>query len=155
MWDIDYKNSDPMYNEKGEPTNKAIVYTMIFNTYIWMHIFNEFNSRKVGAHQYNVFTGLITNWVFLVVMTVIILLQVFFVQFCGKLANTAPLTGKQHAFCILMGSTTLLVSAILKLLPTQWSSKLPHFVNENNQVEDDKLMAAFNKQAKAKVMKRD
>ena len=157
MWgdELNYNNSDVLFDKDGNPTNKARVYTMIFNSYVWMHIFNEFNSRKVNAKQYNVFNGLITNWIFLVVMTVIILLQLFFVQYAGKFADTASLTGQQHAFCILVGSSTLLISLLLKLLPPQWTSKLPHFVNENKGVENDKLMAAFNSQAKAKVLKKE
>lgn len=78
MWGLEYNNTDLLYDVNG-PTNKAVVYTMIFNTFVWMHIFNEFNCRKVGANQYNVFNGLITNWVFLIVMAVIIGLQFFFV----------------------------------------------------------------------------
>ena len=78
MWGLEYNNTDLLYDVNG-PTNKAVVYTMIFNAFVWMHIFNEFNCRKVGANQYNVFNGLITNWVFLIVMAVIIGLQFFFV----------------------------------------------------------------------------
>lgn len=79
MWDIPYDNSMTFYDADGVATPKALNYTLIFNTFVWMHIFNEFNCRKVGARQYNVFNGLIQNWVFLIVMTVIILLQLFFV----------------------------------------------------------------------------
>lgn len=41
-WNLDYENSK-------NSANKEKVYTMIFNTFVWMHIFNEFNCRKVGA----------------------------------------------------------------------------------------------------------
>lgn len=49
-WNLDYDNSDKTFSdsEKNSP-NKEKVYTMIFNTFVWMHIFNEFNCRKVGA----------------------------------------------------------------------------------------------------------
>lgn len=53
---------------------------MIFNAFVWMHIFNEFNCRKVGASQYNMFHGLISNWMFLVVLGGIMVLQYFLVQ---------------------------------------------------------------------------
>lgn len=59
MWGITYDNSNKMYSSDGIATEKAHVYTMIFNSFVWMHIFNEFNCRKVGATQYNVFKGLI------------------------------------------------------------------------------------------------
>jgi magnesium-transporting ATPase (P-type) len=75
-WDLDYNNSENFFDTNGNPTNKGVVFTMIFNSFVWMHIFNEFNCRKVGATQFNVFSGLLTNWVFLVVIIVIIALQI-------------------------------------------------------------------------------
>ena len=150
-WDIEYNNSDTMFDSNGYPTNKAVVYTMIFHSFVWMHIFNEFNCRKVGARQFNVFTDLLSNWMFLVVVAVIITIQTLLVQVFNQFAQTAPLTGKQHAYCILIGASTLLVSMLLKLLPASLNGKIPHLVDENKQPNDDKLMSAFNNQAKAKV----
>lgn len=153
MWGIEYDNAMEIY-EDGQATPKAVVFTMIFNTFVWMHIFNEFNCRKVGATQYNVFNGLITNWMFLVVMIGIIALQIFFVEYGGQAMQTTPLTPKQHAACILWGATTIIVSAFLKWLPNKVTEKIPALVNENEKVEEDKLLAAFNKQAKAKITKK-
>lgn len=143
-WGLDYDNADTMYDSNGNPTNKNVVYTMIFNTFVWMHIFNEFNCRKVGATQYNVFNGLISNWVFLLVISVIITIQFFLVEVAHQFAQTTPLTGQQHAYCILVASTVLVFSAVLKALPPQLTSKIPTFVNENQQPKDDGLMKAFN-----------
>lgn len=40
MWDIDYQNYDVFFDNKGIPTGKCHVYTLLFNTFVWMHIFN-------------------------------------------------------------------------------------------------------------------
>lgn len=130
MWGITYSNDDTLFVD-GNPTTKCFVFTMIFNTFVWMHIFNEFNCRKVGAMDYNVFTGLITNWMFLVVAAIIITLQVLLVEYGGQAMQTAPLTPRQHASCILWGATTLLVSPLIRLLPTKVAEKLPALVNED------------------------
>ena len=100
MWDIEYDNASETY-EDGNPTPKGIVFTMIFNAFVWMHIFNEFNCRKVGASQYKMFKGLIYNWMFLVVFCGIMALQYFFVQKGGEAMQTVPLTAKEHASCII------------------------------------------------------
>jgi len=151
MWGIEYDNAQEIY-EDGNPTPKGVVFTMIFNAFVWMHIFNEFNCRKVGASQYNMFHGLITNWVFLLVLLGIMALQVLLVQYGGEAMQTVPLSAKEHAFCIVWGSTTLLVSTLFKLLvPNRFTEKLPALVNEDRNVNDDKLLKAFNSQAKAKV----
>jgi hypothetical protein len=53
----------------------------------------------------------------------------------------------------LWGSSTLLVSTILKLTPPQWVEKLPVFIDENKAVDpNDKFMVAYN-QTQAKVTK--
>ena len=63
----------------GDPTNKCIVFTLIFNTFMWLHFFNQFNCRKVGANQYNIFHNLLPNWLFLSVWIVQVVVQYFFV----------------------------------------------------------------------------
>jgi hypothetical protein len=122
MWGLDYSNSDPFYHNSetiapmkalhdafavsqpsvlnpytvptmGAPTNKGIVYTIIFNTFIWLHLFNEFNCRKVGAKQFNVFHALFQNWLFILVTAIQIVLQFFFVNYGGEMIRTAALTG--------------------------------------------------------------
>lgn len=59
-----------------------------------MHIFNEFNCRKVGATQYNVFNGLITNWIFLAMSIGIMVVQVVAVEFGGSAIGCTKLTMK-------------------------------------------------------------
>lgn len=150
MWGIEYDNSQEIY-EHGLPTPKAVVFTMIFNTFVWLHIFNEFNCRKVGATQYNMFNGLITNWMFLVVVAGIMALQVLLVEYGGEAMQTTKLSAKQHASCVIWGSTSLLMGTILKALPNKITSKLPALVDEQKEIKEDKFLAAFNNQAKAKV----
>lgn len=93
MWGIEYDNTDPFFHTtvtadkyrlafinsgkditnvvfpvKGDPTNKCIVFTLIFNTFMWLHFFNEFNCRKVGGRQFNIFHNLLfQNWMFLAI----------------------------------------------------------------------------------------
>jgi len=38
-----------------EPTNRCRVYTMLFHAFVFMQVFNEINSRKLGEKEYNVF----------------------------------------------------------------------------------------------------
>ncbi len=69
--------------------------------------------------------------------------------------QTVPLTAKEHAFCIMWGCTTLLVSTIFKwIVPNSIAEKFPALVNEDKDISDDKLLKAFNSQAKAKVTKK-
>jgi len=51
----------------------------------------------------------------------------------------------------LIGASTLAFSSLSKLIPASLNSKIPQFVNENEEPKDDKLMSAFKNQAQAKV----
>ena len=68
------------------------------------------------------------------------------------MTQCVPLTGEQHAFCIIWGFTAFIISAILKLTPAEFFEKMPIVVDENKAVdENDPIMSAYNKQAHAKV----
>jgi hypothetical protein len=57
---------------EGDPTPKCYHYTMIFNTFILMQVFNEINARKL--RDYNVFKGFFNNWLFLMILIVTIVI---------------------------------------------------------------------------------
>jgi len=48
-----------------------------------MQIFNEINSRKLGAREFNVFKGFFTNGLFLFIIFATIGVQTALVQFGG------------------------------------------------------------------------
>jgi magnesium-transporting ATPase (P-type) len=163
MWGLTYKVTDIdridaqyRYTSKGAETTALEVYTLMFNVFIWMHIFNEINCRKVGATEYNVFHNLLANYFFMGVMVFIMVVQTFMVNFLGQFSQCKKLTGQQHAFCIIWGATVLLISVLLKLSPPEWFDKIPmNLVDENKALdENDPILAKYNQQAKAKVTKK-
>jgi hypothetical protein len=54
-----------------DPTNKVYLYTMVFQTFVFMTLFNSINSRKLGAHSYNVLVGFFDNNLFLMICFII------------------------------------------------------------------------------------
>jgi hypothetical protein len=128
---------------------------MLFNTFICLHLFNEINCRKVGATEFNVFHNIVANWYFMVILGGLFGLQYVFVQYGGQLTRCHALTAKEHAFCVLWGASTLVVSALLKLTPADLTDKMPIVVDENKPVnENDPIMGAYLKQANAKVIQK-
>jgi Ca2+ transporting ATPase len=51
----------------GAPTNKTYLYTVVFQVFVFMQIFNLINARKLGSDTYNVFEGFFDNWMFLMI----------------------------------------------------------------------------------------
>ena len=54
---------------EGQPTPKVKLYTIIFNAFIMMQLFNMINARKLGERQFNIFAGFFNNGLFLAVYT--------------------------------------------------------------------------------------
>ena len=109
-------------------------FTMIFNAFVMMTLFNEINARKIHG-QRNIFAGIFTNPLFVVIWITTMIGQVrvasrhlvfiriflisslifcsFFykviiVQLAGPWFSTAPLTLEQWMWCLFFGAGALL-----------------------------------------------
>jgi len=67
-------------------------YTMIFNTFIFMQVFNEINCRKIGEGEFNVFTDFFNNRMFIFILAVTVVVQLALVQYGGAAVRCTPLT---------------------------------------------------------------
>jgi len=50
-----------------QPTNKCELYTIVFQAFVFMQLFNIINARKLGNKDYNVFESFFNNGYFLVI----------------------------------------------------------------------------------------
>lgn len=77
IFNFNYSPETPFYIEAADgqniPTEKTEHYTLIFNTFVFMQVFNEINSRKLGIKEYNVFKGFFNNALFILVIVFTIL----------------------------------------------------------------------------------
>ncbi|CAD5226224.1 unnamed protein product [Bursaphelenchus xylophilus] len=99
-------------------------FTIIFNTFVMMTVFNEINARKVHGER-NVFKYLSSNHTFIVIWVCTFICQIIIVQFGGQWFSTAPLTLSQWAVCLGFGVSELLFGQIVATIP---SKKLPKSV---------------------------
>lgn len=97
-------------------TEKTEHYTVIFNTFVFMQVFNEINSRKLGDHEYNVFKGFFNNFLFLSIIIGTAIVQICLVQYGGQPVRTSPLTVNQHLMCIAFGAFSLVQGKFLSQL---------------------------------------
>lgn len=93
-------------------------YTFIFTAFVLMQIFNMICCRKVHD-EWNIFDGIFTNPMFIILWILIICGQCLITTFGGYVfrVNLAGLDGPQWGICFLTGLTTFVVNAILKALP--------------------------------------
>jgi hypothetical protein len=100
----------------------SVHFTMIFNAFVMMTLFNEINARKIHG-QRNVFIGLFTNPIYYVIWIATFIGQILIVQY-GKFAfSTAPLNLEQWIWCIFFGLGTLVWQQVITTIP---NSCIPH-----------------------------
>jgi len=71
FWGFTYSMDLDMF-EKGVPTDKCRAFTMLFNLFIYLHIFNQINCREVNENKFNPFYRITKNWYFLAVLASVI-----------------------------------------------------------------------------------
>ncbi|KAF9384721.1 hypothetical protein CPC16_008331 [Podila verticillata] len=117
--------------------NMLVLRTMIFNTFVFLQVFNELNCRRIDD-SLNIFKNLHNNKIFILVQVVVLGCQVVIVQYGGQAFKTAPLTGHQWLVTILIGSLSLPVGLFLRLLP---SSFIPESVISHKPEERQPLVS--------------
>jgi len=90
--------------------------TMIFNTFVWMQIFNEINARKVNG-EWNVVKGFFDNSMFSIILFITAVLQFLIVQFGGEWTSTMTLNFQQWMFCVVVGTVSFPVGQIVLWFP--------------------------------------
>ncbi|KAH8328905.1 hypothetical protein KR059_004393 [Drosophila kikkawai] len=100
-------------------------FTIIFNTFVMMTLFNEINARKIHG-QRNVIEGLFTNPIFYTIWIFTMISQVLIIQY-GKMAfSTKALSLDQWLWCIFFGIGTLVWGQLITSVPTR---KLPKILS--------------------------
>lgn len=83
-------------------------YTVVFNTFVLMQLFNEYNSRKLSG-EFNIFTGLTQNPLFVAISAVTMILQILAAMLGGVALRVHPdgLTGEQMGLCFAFAAGTI------------------------------------------------
>ncbi|XP_067624865.1 plasma membrane calcium-transporting ATPase 3-like [Eurosta solidaginis] len=100
-------------------------FTIIFNTFVMMTMFNEINARKIHG-QRNVLEGLFTNPIFYTIWIFTMISQVLIIQYGKAAFFTKALSLDQWLWCIFFGIGTLVWGQIITSVPTR---KLPKILS--------------------------
>lgn len=90
-------------------------YSIFFNVFVLLQVFNEINARKLKSNEYNVFAGFFNNPLFLVIMVFTLVVQFVCVEFGGQAIKTVPLTTDEHLICLGLGSLSIFAGFFFKL----------------------------------------
>ena len=104
---------------EDEETQKLLHHTLIFQTFVFMQLFNWINARKLGP-ELNAFKHICNNYIFFLVLIITLIVQILLVEFGGKALQTQSLSVKQNMFCILFGLIELPWALIIKQIPIRF-----------------------------------
>ncbi|KRX66763.1 Plasma membrane calcium-transporting ATPase 3, partial [Trichinella sp. T9] len=112
----DFFDIDSGIGKRGEPTQH---FTIIFNTFVLMTMFNMFNSRKIHDER-NIFDRVGKNPLFSIIWISCVVLQIIIVEFGGYALSTVSLTLVQWLWCLFLGISVLLWGQLIISIPS-WS----------------------------------
>ncbi|XP_013205781.1 plasma membrane calcium-transporting ATPase 1 isoform X2 [Chionomys nivalis] len=111
FFDIDSGRNAPLHAPPSEH------YTIVFNTFVLMQLFNEINARKIHGER-NVFEGIFNNAIFCTIVLGTFVVQIIIVQFGGKPFSCSELSIEQWLWSIFLGMGTLLWGQLISTIPT-------------------------------------
>ncbi|KAI4827858.1 hypothetical protein KUCAC02_031224 [Chaenocephalus aceratus] len=110
IFDIDSGRNAPLHSPPSEH------YTIIFNTFVMMQLFNEINARKIHGER-NVFDGIFRNPIFCTIVFGTFAAQIVIVQFGGKPFSCQPLNLEKWMWCIFLGLGELVWGQVIASVP--------------------------------------
>ena len=103
--------------------------SVVFNTFVWMQIFNEFNNRRLD-NKFNIFTGLHRNWFFIGINIMMIGCQAVITNFGGAAFSIVRINGVQWAVCVVVASLSLPWAICIRMFPDPWFAAIARVVGK-------------------------
>ena len=103
--------------------------SIVFNTFVWMQIFNEFNNRRLD-NRFNIFTGLHRNWFFIGINCIMVGCQIVIAFYGGVAFSIVQIHDEQWAICILVAAISLPWAVVVRLFPDAWFHAIANFVGK-------------------------
>ncbi|KAF2722634.1 calcium-translocating P-type ATPase [Polychaeton citri CBS 116435] len=97
--------------------------TLVFNTFVWMQIFNALNNRRLD-NRFNIFEGIQHNLFFIGIWLIMIGGQVLIIFVGGKAFNISHQTGRDWGIAIILGLISLPIGVVIRLIPDELVVKI-------------------------------
>lgn len=122
--------------------------TLIFNTFVWMQVFNEFNNRRLD-NKFNIFEGVHRNVFFIVINCIMVGGQIMIIFVGGRAFSVTRLNGAQWGYSIVLGALSIPVGVIIRLIPDELIRRLiPDWLRRRNTpqvvINDEESPFEFN-----------
>lgn len=88
----------------------------IFNTFVWMQIFNQWNCRRLD-NGFNIFEGMYKNYWFIGIQFIIVGGQLIIMFFGGAAFHIYRINPAEWAYSLVLGVMSIPVAVVIRLFP--------------------------------------
>ena len=130
--------SSSMRDPEGVASYRMQHYTLLFQSFVMMNLFNMVNCRKLPTErekELNIFSRIHHNWWFLIVLGIELNLQFFMIgyPFAGIIFSTTTLTLGMQITAVSVGAGSWLVALLVKMTPYRWVSIFPEMSEDETE----------------------
>jgi Ca2+-transporting ATPase len=120
--------------------------TIIFNAFVWMQIFNQFNNRRLD-NKFNIFEGVHRNYFFIFINCIMVGLQICIIFVGSRAFQIKPggIDGSQWAISILVALFSLPWAVVIRLVPDAAFAKVAGIVGGPVVIVYKALARVFNR----------
>jgi len=97
--------------------------TVVFNAFVWMQIFNEFNNRRLD-NKLNIFEGITKNYFFIGINCVMIGGQILIIFIGGQAFSITTINGPQWAVSIVVSLFCLPWAVLIRCIPDEFVGRM-------------------------------
>lgn len=102
--------------------------TLVFNTFVWMQIFNQYNCRRLDNH-FNIFEGVLQNPFFIIINIIMVGGQVLIIFKGGAAFGVQQLGSVEWGISIILGALSIGWGMVLRLIPDELiRSLIPNYL---------------------------
>ncbi|KAF2825851.1 calcium-translocating P-type ATPase [Ophiobolus disseminans] len=93
--------------------------SMIFNMFVWLQIFNQYNNRRLD-NKLNIFVGIHRNYYFIAMNVIMVAAQVLIAMFGGRAFSIVRISGNQWAISVVIAVLCVPWGVCVRLFPDRW-----------------------------------
>lgn len=114
--------------DMSDETDEKHLRTLIFNTFVWLQIFNALNNRRLD-NKLNILEGITKNKFFILIMFIMVGGQVLIIFVGGEAFKIKPLDGKEWGLSIGLGAISIPWGMVIRKFPDAWAQALTPHIN--------------------------
>lgn len=97
--------------------------TLIFNTFVWMQIFNQYNNRRLD-NKFNILEGVQRNYFFIAIQFIIVAGQIMIVSIGKAAFSVVRQDIEAWGIALVLGFFSIPIACVIRLIPDAWVRKL-------------------------------